>query len=382
MEYQKKAQKVEEIQEANTIGIYNSIKQELGIKLKELQYDELANNALYKQFSFISNHLLRMITKNEQSYRYKMHFGICKMMEFNELELVYWHLLNLQLEYGRKLQHSNLQEIKSYSFHFFKDFLKIQAEFIPDFAIYKRELLFLILSAFYTIKLLRNIQKLDKIREFIKEDKFCELFNRIEPAFINVSQSLSLYTVNQKYLELTMIQEPLVKQEINYNFIVEQILEMAPAYQKDEEQPISKKVKRQKKLMTKTIETLYRQEQESQQKIEAQQQQQSQQQQFQNQQFSQNEQQYLDQPQCSRQFSRQFNQLQQSQGHQQIQQDYFSQNERFSFQCLDRQNSFGMQLRSNRYFNSQESQFNFTPPKEIFQVRNLKSTQWTSRSGK
>ncbi|CAD8134506.1 unnamed protein product [Paramecium pentaurelia] len=381
MEPPKYVQKVEENQEAMNIV--------LGIKIKQLDQDELANTILYKQFSFVSNHLIKVITRDEQSYRFKIHLGLCKMMEFNELELVYWHLLNLQFDYGKKLQPNYLQEIKICAFHYFKDFLKIQAEFIPDIALYKRELLFLTLSAFYTIKLMRNIQKFEKIGEFIKEDKFCELFKRIEPAFINVSQLLTLQVVNQKYIELTKYELQLDKQEINYNFIVEQILEMAPAYQKDEDLPISKKVKRQKKLMSKKIQINKKQEQESQQKIEAQQSQQFQTSQYQNQQLSQNEQQYINQPMGSIQFSRQFNQNLQSQGHQQIQQDNFFQNERCSFQFQDRQNSFGMQLRSNRYFNSQDSlgqiysnQFNSTPPKETYNQRNQISSLWTSKNGK
>ncbi|CAK71175.1 unnamed protein product (macronuclear) [Paramecium tetraurelia] len=382
MEPSKQAQKVEESQEATNIV--------LGIKIKQLDYGELANTVLYKQFSFVSNHLLKVISSDEQSYRYKIHLGLCKMMEFNELELVYWHLLNLQFDYGKKLQPNYSQEIKICAFHYFKDFLKIQAEFIPDIALYKRELLFLTLSAFYTIKLLRNIQKFEKIGEFIKEDKFGELFRRIEPAFINVSHNLTLFAVNQKYIELTKFEQQLNQQEKNYNFIVEQILEMAPAYQKDEDLPVSKKVKRQKKLMAKKFETNKKQEQESQQKIEAQQSQQLQSShQYQNQLLSQNEQQYLSQPLGSNQFSRQFNQGLVSQGNQLIQQDNFFQNDRNSFQFQDRQNSFGMQLRSNRCIYSQESlgpmysnQFISTPPKETYNYRNQTSTQWSSKNGK
>ena len=63
-------------------------------------------DSIILEFSFVSNHILKMITKNELSYRYKMHIGLCKMMEFNELELVYWHILNLQFDYGKKIQHS------------------------------------------------------------------------------------------------------------------------------------------------------------------------------------------------------------------------------------------------------------------------------------
>lgn len=121
-------------------------------------------NPSFLEFSYILNHLLKVMTKNEQTYRYKMHLGLCKMMEFNELELVSWHLLNLQFDYGKKLQPNYLQEIKYFTytirlcaFNYFKDFLKIQAEFIPDIAMYKRELLFVTLTAFYTIKVLRNI---------------------------------------------------------------------------------------------------------------------------------------------------------------------------------------------------------------------------------
>ncbi|CAD8048612.1 unnamed protein product [Paramecium sonneborni] len=387
MDSLKQAQKVEENQE-----ITNN---DLGIKIKQLDQDELANSLLYKQFSFILNHLLRVMTRNEQSYRYKMHLGLCKMMEFNELELVYWHLLNLQFDYGKKLQPNYSQEIKTCAFNYFKDFLKIQAEFIPDISIYKRELLFVTLSAFYTIKLMRNNQKFDKIGEFIKEEKFCELFKRIEPAFTNVSQQLTLYIVNQKYMEMTKLEEPLEEQQTNYNFIVEQILEMAPAYQKDEELPITKKVKRQKKLMVRRTETIQKQELESQQKIEQQSQQiqqLSQQSQYQNQQ-QQIDQQYIHQPMgSSLQLSRynqkenqQYNQMNQSQ----IQQDQFIVNERSSFQQYDRQNSFAMQLRS-RYFNnfSQESlqaysnQYYPTPSQEQYTSRNQKSIQWMSKNGK
>ncbi|CAD8136747.1 unnamed protein product [Paramecium pentaurelia] len=369
----------------------NSLKQ--AQKLEENQ--ETINNDL--EFSFILNHLLRVMTRNEQSYRYKMHLGLCKMMEFNELELVYWHLLNLQFDYGKKLQPNYSQEIKTCAFNYFKDFLKIQAEFIPDISLYKRELLFVTLSAFYTIKLMRNNQKFDKIGEFIKEEKFCELFKRIEPAFINVSQQLTLYIVNQKYMEMTKLEEPLEEQQINYNFIVEQILEMAPAYQKDEELPITKKVKRQKKLMVRKTTTIQKQELESQQKIEQQSQQiqqLSQQSQYQGQQ-QQIDQQYLNQPiGSSLQFSRymqkdnqQYNQMNQSQ----IQQDQFIINERSSFQQYDRQNSFVMQLRS-RYNNnfSQESlgqvysnQYYPTPSQEQqYTPRNQKSIYWMNKNGK
>ncbi|CAD8052042.1 unnamed protein product [Paramecium sonneborni] len=387
MDSLKQAQKLEENQETTN--------NDLGIKIKQLDQDELANSLLYKQFSFILNHLLRVMTKNEQSYRYKMHLGLCKMMEFNELELVYWHLLNLQFDYGKKLQPNYSQEIKTCAFNYFKDFLKIQAEFIPDISLYKRELLFVTLSAFYTIKLMRNNQKFDKIGEFIKEEKFCELFKRIEPAFTNVSQQLTLYIVNQKYMEMTKLEEPLEEQQTNYNFIVEQILEMAPAYQKDEELPVTKKVKRQKKLMVRRTETIQKQELEQQQKIEQQSQQiqqLSQQSQYQGQQ-QQIDQQYLNQPiGSSIQFSRynqkenqSYNQMNQSQ----IQQDQFIINERSSFQQYDRQNSFAMQLRS-RYFNnfSQESlqaysnQYYPTPQQEQYTSRNQKSIQWMSKNGK
>ncbi|CAD8134271.1 unnamed protein product [Paramecium octaurelia] len=383
MKPSKQTQKVEESQEATNIV--------QGIKIKQLDYGELANTGLYKQFSFISNHLLKVISKDEQSYRYKIHFGLCKMMEFNELELVYWHLLNLQFDYGKKLQSNYSQDIKICAFHYFKDFLKIQAEFIPDIALYKRELLFLTLSAFYTIKLLRNIQNFDKIGEFIKEDKFCELFRRIEPAFINVSHNLTLFVVNQKYIELTKFEQQLDQQEINYNFIVEQILEMAPAYQKDEDLPISKKVKRQKKMMAKKIESNKKLEQEAQQKIEAQQQQQYQfSQQYQIQLMSQNDQQYLSYPMGSIQSSKQLNQGLASQGNQQIQQDNYYQNDLCSFQLQDGQNSFGPKLRSHKgFFNSQESlglrysnQFTSNTPKETYNQRNQTSTQWSSRNGK
>ncbi|CAD8148681.1 unnamed protein product [Paramecium pentaurelia] len=389
MDSLKYAQKLEENQETTN--------NDLGIKIKQLDQDELSNSLLYKQFSFILNHLLRMMTKNEQSYRYKMHLGLCKMMEFNELELVYWHLLNLQFDYGKKLHTNYLQEIKICAFNYFKDFLKIQAEFIPDISLYKRELLFVTLSAFYTIKLMRNNQKFDKIGEFIKEEKFCELFKRIEPAFTNVSQQLTLYIVNQKYMEMIKLEEPLEEQQKNYNFIVEQILEMAPAYQKDEELPITKKVKRQKKLMVKRTETIQKQELESQQKIEQQSQQiqqLSQQSQYQGQQ-QQMDSQYLNQPiGSSLQFSRynqkenqSYNYMNQSQ----IQQDQFIINERSSFQQYDRQNSFVMQLRQKHLNNfSQESlgqvysnQFYSTPSQEQqYTSRNQKSIQWMNKNGK
>ncbi|CAK90700.1 unnamed protein product (macronuclear) [Paramecium tetraurelia] len=59
------------------------------------------------------------------------------------------------------------------SFNFyFKYFLKIKVEFIPDISQYKRELHFVILSAFYYIKLMRNNNKFDNIGEIIKEESF------------------------------------------------------------------------------------------------------------------------------------------------------------------------------------------------------------------
>ncbi|CAK55802.1 unnamed protein product (macronuclear) [Paramecium tetraurelia] len=389
MDSLKQAQKLEENQETTN--------NDLGIKIKQLDQDGLSNSLLYKQFSFILNHLLRVMTRNEQSYRYKMHLGLCKMMEFNELELVYWHLLNLQFDYGKKLQPNYSQEIKTCAFNYFKDFLKIQAEFIPDISLYKRELLFVTLSAFYTIKLMRNNQKFDKIGEFIKEEKFGELFKRIEPAFINVSQQLTLYIVNQKYMEMTKLEEPLEEQQINYNFIVEQILEMAPAYQKDEELPVTKKVKRQKKLMVRRTETIQKQELESQQKIEQQSQQiqqLSQQFQYQGQQQQQIDLQYLNQPiGLSIQFqkhnqkeSQQYNQMNQSQ----IQADSYIINERSSFQYFDKQYSNVMSLRSRALHNvSQESlgqlfsnQYFPTPSQEQYTSRNQKSIIQTNKNGK
>lgn len=41
---------------------------------------------------------------NDPPYVYKMLRGICKLMELNEFEIVFWNQINIFFDYGKQLQ--------------------------------------------------------------------------------------------------------------------------------------------------------------------------------------------------------------------------------------------------------------------------------------
>ncbi|CAD8087557.1 unnamed protein product [Paramecium sonneborni] len=214
------------------------------------EYDAKSIRYANEDYSYLANLLLSRFSQLDaaipiatQFPLFKMLRGVTKKFMFNELEIIFFlHTIEEQ-----KWRYDD-QLISEFQVHFKQDFLSNQEN--QNVEGFKKLLLFLICCG-YTIKCFfndSNDQEIilinDHIQQYCQKDFKKTLLDQWRQKHMNCSLKIVPRIINKLYNKLMRIPKD-GKQELqqDYNALVDQIIQISPAYNSQEAKQVKQEVK-------------------------------------------------------------------------------------------------------------------------------------------